>query len=211
MCWNEHVSLNTFLFSVGVIALVAYNQYNTPYKVTVFTPPYLFAFSFVSMQLIECLLWRNLKFPYWNTVFSMLGLALLFVQPITAMWPIKNPQHRWRSILLYMALFVGLTAYYLATGQLTFTTTQTPYGHLAWHWSNLLKQPLLWAVWLFFFFMGLVWADCPRCAITGFVLLLVSAIGYLRDGSFQSLWCWMANIVSLGAAIQLLILLPMKR
>jgi len=33
MCWNEHVSMNTFLFSSFVLGLVLYNNLYTPYKI----------------------------------------------------------------------------------------------------------------------------------------------------------------------------------
>lgn len=33
MCWNEHVSLNTFLFSSFVLALIVYNNSYTKYKI----------------------------------------------------------------------------------------------------------------------------------------------------------------------------------
>ena len=55
MCWNEHVSLNTFLFSSFVLLLIIYNNLFTKYKIQELnnTFVYLFIASFVVMQLIE--------------------------------------------------------------------------------------------------------------------------------------------------------------
>ena len=55
MCWNEHVSLNTFLFSSFVLLLIIYNNLFTKYKIQELnnTFVYLFITSFVVMQLIE--------------------------------------------------------------------------------------------------------------------------------------------------------------
>ena len=36
MCWNEHVSLNTFIFSIFVLLLIAYNNKYTQYKIEMF-------------------------------------------------------------------------------------------------------------------------------------------------------------------------------
>ena len=33
MCWNQHVSLNTFIFSMFVLLLIAYNNEYTQYKI----------------------------------------------------------------------------------------------------------------------------------------------------------------------------------
>ena len=53
MCWNESVSLNTFLFSSFVLLLVMYNNYYTKYKITELDNVwiYLFLASFIFMQL----------------------------------------------------------------------------------------------------------------------------------------------------------------
>ena len=53
MCWNESVSLNTFLFSSFVLLLIIYNNYYTKYKIPELNNVwiYLFLASFISMQL----------------------------------------------------------------------------------------------------------------------------------------------------------------
>ena len=41
MCWNEHVSLNTFLFSSFVLLLIIYNNYYTKYKIKELHSPWI--------------------------------------------------------------------------------------------------------------------------------------------------------------------------
>ena len=63
MCWNQYVSINTFIFSIFVLILIAFNNKYSPYKVKEFDSifVYIFFISFISMQLIEFFIWRNLE------------------------------------------------------------------------------------------------------------------------------------------------------
>ncbi len=66
MCWNQHVSLNTFLFSSFILILIIYNNKYTQYKIKELNNVwiYVFFFSFISMQLIEFFIWRNINNKY---------------------------------------------------------------------------------------------------------------------------------------------------
>ena len=63
MCWNEDVSLNTFLFSSFVLLLIIYNNLFTKYKIQELNNPfiYLLIASFVFIQLIEFFIWKNIN------------------------------------------------------------------------------------------------------------------------------------------------------
>ena len=63
MCWNQYVSLNTFIFSVFVLLLIAFNNKYSNYKLNEFKSIYVYFFimSFALMQFIEFILWRNLN------------------------------------------------------------------------------------------------------------------------------------------------------
>ena len=54
MCWNQYISLNTFIFSVFVLLLIAYNNEYTQYKTPFFSNKFVYFFfmSFISMKLI---------------------------------------------------------------------------------------------------------------------------------------------------------------
>ena len=54
MCWNETVSLNTFLFSFFAINFAYFNNVINGYE-------YLFYYSFISMQLLEYFAWKHLN------------------------------------------------------------------------------------------------------------------------------------------------------
>ena len=63
MCWNENISLNTFVFSTMVMVFIYYNNEMTQYKTDTFKNKYMFFFFFsiVLMQLIEYFCGKALK------------------------------------------------------------------------------------------------------------------------------------------------------
>ena len=70
MCWNENVSLNTFLFSGFILALIIYNNSFTKYKIQELNNKWVYFFiaSFVFMQLIEFFIWRNIDNKFSNII-----------------------------------------------------------------------------------------------------------------------------------------------
>ena len=77
MCWNEHVSLNTFLFSSFILLLIIYNNAYTKYKIEELNNIniYIFLASIIFIQLIEFFIWRNMNNKYYNNFFSILLLS----------------------------------------------------------------------------------------------------------------------------------------
>ena len=100
MCWNEHVSLNTFIFSIFVLLLIAYNNKYTQYKIEMFNNKFVYIFfaSFITMQLIEFFLWRNLNNPRLNNLFSIMGSLLLIIQPIASLLILKDDNLKYKLI-----------------------------------------------------------------------------------------------------------------
>ena len=92
MCWNQHVSLNTFIFSLFVLLLIAYNNAYTQYKMPEFNNIYVYLFflSFISIQLIEFFIWRNINDKSLNQFFSIAGMLLVTVQPIISLMMLKD-------------------------------------------------------------------------------------------------------------------------
>jgi hypothetical protein len=84
MCWNESISLNTFLFSGFVILLITYNNAFTKYKIESLNNIYLllFSISVVSIQLVEFFIWRNINNVYYNHLFSIVEASIIFIQPV---------------------------------------------------------------------------------------------------------------------------------
>jgi hypothetical protein len=135
MCWNQYVSINTFLFGIFVLILIAVNNKHSPYKVKEFDSifVYLFFVSFISMQLIEFFIWRNLKNKTMNKLFSILGAFLLLIQPVASLMMLKNNTLMWKMVATYsipsFAYFFYLLKYH------NFYTNVSNSGHLKWHWS----------------------------------------------------------------------------
>jgi hypothetical protein len=73
--WNEHVSLNTFLFGSFVLGLVIYNNLYTPYKIKEIHS--LAAYLFLASILLTQLPWRNLRFGIGFILMPFLGLSLI--------------------------------------------------------------------------------------------------------------------------------------
>jgi len=151
MCWNENVSLNTFLFSGFVLALIIYNNSFTKYKIHELNNKwvYLFIASFVFMQLIEFFIWRNINNKFYNNIFSIFAVLLLIIQPIASIMIITNIQLRNLLLISYLLLVIPFSIYKFSTNHIHSVVSEG--GHLIWNFFNI--PPILWIVWLFFFFL----------------------------------------------------------
>lgn len=212
MCWNQYVSLNTFTFSTIVLILIAYNNKYTPYKISelnnVFV--YIFFMSFITMQLIEFFLWRNLKNTDINQKLSIAGALLLMVQPIASLLMLKDDFTRKAMLTAYTIPAFAYFIYKVNT-QSNFNTTVTPTGHLRWNWLNQDKNKLLGLIWFFFLYISIfVEKQYYTAGIITLALLAVSYYSYRKEGSYGSLWCWSINSLMIYYAIKLLIVLPYK-
>jgi hypothetical protein len=213
MCWNEHVSLNTFLFSFGVLLLVMYNNAYTPYKIPCSAQMYLFLASFISMQLIEFFIWRNLHNAY-NHLFSLMALLLIAVQPLISLTLLPEPQLRTILLVSYVALVGGYIATHLNR---TAHCKVSKNGHLQWWFltnsngtmtaDELLRSTTFYG-WLFFLLFSFVynkrWLEVVLAALT----LGVSMYTYAKDKTISSMWCWMVNGYMVIMALYLLVWLP---
>lgn len=211
MCWNQYVSINTFVFSMFVLLLIALNNKYSPYKLKEFDSVfvYIFFISFISMQLIEFFIWRNLKDKTLNNMFSTLGAFLLIIQPIASLMLLKNNILRWKMIALYsipaFTYFIYLLNYY------NFYSEVSQNGHLKWHWSipnNKITFPFIF--YLYFLLFSVYVNKHYFLMMLALFLLLTSYYLYKRDDTVNSMWCWSVNALMLYFAIKLLILLPFK-
>jgi len=203
MCWNEHVSLNTFLFSFGVLLLVMYNNAYTPYKIHSFTTPmYFFTASFIFIQLIEFFIWRNLHNAY-NHLFSILCMLLIAAQPLISLSMVPDANLR----ALLMAAYAALTGGYVAS-HLTRNARceKSKNGHLRWLFFES-PAKISW-VWLFFFLFSFVYNRMWRLVVFIVLSAAVSVYTSSADKTITSTWCWMANGVMLLLAVYLLVWLP---
>ena len=95
MCWNEELSLKTFVITVIVLTIIVINNNFSVEKTTRFKE-YIgyFLLSIILMQLIEYFLWRNINNKLYNNLFSTLGVLLLVSQPIMSLNLIEDPIKR---------------------------------------------------------------------------------------------------------------------
>jgi len=206
MCWNEHVSLNTFLFSSFVLLLIIYNNLFTKYKIQELnnTFVYLFIASFVFMQLIEFFIWKNINNKFYNNIFSIIAILLLALQPIASIMILSNIQLRNILLFLYLLLTIPFLIYKFSTQQVYVIISKS--GHLQWKFFG--GNPIVWITWLFFFVFSLIYEKKWFGIIFAIVALIISYINYNNDHTVWSMWCWSVNSIMIYYAFYLLIYLP---
>jgi hypothetical protein len=189
MCWNASISLNTFLLGMFAIGLGVMNNVVPVTKA-------IFYMSFVSMQLIEYFIWTNLDNPMRNALWSKVGLGLIFIQPMAALltFGITSPM-TWMAIMAYV-VFVGIVNVIIKPLQtVDFSSVRAENGHLRWNW---LQYPLwVMAIWLFAMFIdNVIKREWLELGISLFIVFAVF-FTYLKSNTWGSLWCWVANFISI--------------
>jgi len=206
MCWNEHVSLNTFLFSMFVLFLIIYNNAFTQYKIKDLNNPwmYLFFASFIFMQLIECFIWRNINNKFYNNIFSTMAASLIIFQPIASLMLLSNVSLRNTLLSIYIVSGVPYFIYKVLTK--TMHSTVSKDGHLNWLFFN--QEPVIFIVWLFFFLFSLFYERKWPGFLFGFLSMCVFYYNYVKKHTFGSMWCWFVNSIMIYYAFYLLLYLP---
>ena len=206
MCWNEHVSLNTFLFSSFVLLLILYNNIYTPYKIPIFDGvwKYIFFISFISMQLIEFFIWRNINNNFYNHIFSTIAALLIFIQPIISLMLLPNILLRNTLLIIYLLLFIPYFTYkFIGNNMKSRVSTK---GHLEWLFFD--TNMLLFFGWLFFFLFSFFYRREFGVIMFGIVLFCLSCYNYYKDKTIGSMWCWVVNSIMIYYAVYLLLYLP---
>jgi len=206
MCWNENVSLNTFLFSGFILALIIYNNAFTKYKIQELNDKwvYLFFASFIFMQLIEFFIWRNINNKFYNNLFSIIATLLLLAQPLVSIMILKNVELRNSLIYSYLSIIIPFSIYKFSTNHVYSTVSKG--GHLIWNFFDIPR--VTWIVWLFFFLFSFAYEKNWFAIIFSLVTLLITFINYKNENTIGSMWCWAVNSIMIYYAIYLLIYLP---
>ena len=212
MCWNQYISINTFVFGVFVLLLVAFNNKYSNYKIEFFNNiyAYLFVLSVISMQFIEFILWRNLKNISINRLFSTFGLLLLTIQPFFSLLMINN-NIRLRNTLL--AIYTIPTILYLIYNiSNTNIHTVSKSGHLYWDWqnsyfSNNFSIPIVLLYYLFFVFYSFIY-NKQYVMLIYLLLFIVLKYYYYKDKTASSLWCFYLNTIMLYFLFEILLRKP---
>ena len=206
MCWNEDVSLNTFIFSFFMLLLIAYNNTYTKYKIKELNNPfaYIFIFSIISIQLLEYFLWKNLGNKDINHMLSLVGTFIIYVQPIAALFLLKDTMMRNRLIFIYL-LTLPFLLYQM--NQIQVLSVVSKAGHLQWNWPNMGFVAFMYIIFLFY---PLIVEKMYAIAGATAGLLMLSIYSYGKDNTYKSFWCWYANIFMIAYAFKLLVYLPHK-
>lgn len=187
MCWNSTISLNTFLFSSFVALLALYNE------ILIF-PKYIFAMSFISIQLIEFVLWKNINNISINILFSKIALILVLLQPVFSILTIQTQKNLIIPLIVLYSIFIILLFYYKPWSTINFRSIPALSGHLSWKWLDY--KLIIVLIWLLF--LTLTFAIDKEWIKYIFILILftISYILYHSDLTWGSLWCWIANILA---------------
>ena len=180
MCWNQSVSLNTFLFGLFAVSLGLYNKVIKPLDA-------LGAMSFISMQLLEFFAWRNLGNKETISFLSKIGLGLILSQPLLVhLGRIKNN-------IIPLAYIVGVLVFF-TSHTTTFSMQKAANGHLAWTWLS--TPPVFIGAWLMFFLLPFLYTKEYLFFLVLTFTVLISLYTYYKDNTWGSMWCWIANIYS---------------
>ena len=206
MCWNQEVSLNTFLFSTFVLGLIIYNNTYTQYKIQEINNiwVYLFFFAFILMQLFEFFIWRNIDNKYYNSFFSKGATLLITSQPIFSLMILSNIPLRNILLGVYLLLAIPFIIYKFFTKDIHSEVSKS--GHLRWIFFE--TTPIHWIIYLFFLLFTFFYNKTILGLFFAFITLSFSFYNYLQDRTIGSMWCWIINIVMVYYAIYLLIYLP---
>ena len=213
MCWNADISLNTFLFSCLALGFVYYTNTYTKYKTPLFDNPlaYLAFMSFVSMQLVEYFLWRNLKNREWNRAFSLIGQLLLYSQPILFISLTTNETIKtyfWYVYAVYTSIYVLIYSYFGSIYPYTIVKN----GHLAWniHEKMAMGSYKIHHILVLIFITVITYSlyQIGEYLFLGFVWVFLLASMYYSFPTWYSMWCWVLNVYMLWLVFRILIVLP---
>jgi len=213
MCWNEHVSLNTFLFATFSLGMIYYNNEYTPYKIPeIHGWGYIFLFSFIIMQLNEYFLWKSIqnKDIDHNRVFSITGLAIILFQPFAAIQTLPKIYEGYKY-LLSIWYVVGILLLYIYKGiqnTVSFKTTIGKNKTLYWNWLDF--ENSYESIWFYILYtIGLITIIIPLPIVFFIGVFLFILVG-IKTFPMGSLWCLLVNTILLFYLLQILIYLPTR-
>lgn len=189
MCWSASVSLNTFLLGLFAVSLGLLNNITTPLYA-------VFLMSFISIQLVEYFAWKNLSNPLTIRLVSIVGLSLIILQPFASLINITtNP--KWRVILLSAyTLFILMTFLWIKPlMSIEFKMSRADNGHLRWHWLEGFPIYVI-VLWCAFFLVRNIFEKEYIAIVVQVIVISVIYMTYVSSGTWGSLWCWIANVVS---------------
>lgn len=214
MCWNENISLNTFVAGTAILLFIWYNNTYTQYKLSEFKNIwfYFLIFSFTSMQLVEFFLWKSIrtKNNAMNRLFSIFAWILgRVIQPLflILLIPKKYDILKKGVFLFYFSVLTIVSLYKNTYNPVSFKSNIDKNGHLYWTWADLVHyEQTLFLLYVFLLFV-LIFTS-PLYIYFIVCLLFLSASYLIYQNTFGSMWCWISNSFLLFFLIKILIVLP---
>ncbi len=191
MCWNSTVSLNTFLFSLFGALFAYFNNVINKFEL-------LYFISFILIQLVEYFTWINLDNKKTNRLLSQIGLFLIIIQIplfILSSNEIKN-KYKLLMITLYALISIFIISYFT----IDYSMNKAPNGHLAWNWLNF--PTIISFIWLAFLFIVIFYQKKYLKFIIYFIVVFGIYYTYYKSKTWGSLFCWIANILSLKLILE---------
>ena len=212
MCWNENVSLNTFIFTSCVLIFIWYNNSYTQYKITDFDSwkVYMVYLSFTSMQLIEYFLWKSIKQHnvYNNKLFSIIGWIIIrIIQPLFLLLLLPNKYSfvKYLLFIIYSILLIAVSIYKYFYNPVNFTTVIGKNGHLSWNWIKLYNFEYIIG-YLYLFIFTLLFIKFPIITLLFFIVCIYCYFNY--NTTWGSMWCLICNLILMYYLCKILFILP---
>ena len=186
MCWNASVSLNTYIFGLFASSFAYYNG-------TTDLLCFLLFQSFTIMQLIEYFIWSKI---FSNRLLSQIALFAILCQPVLNILKIQKMPKLIPYLLVAYFIFI-IIVYTIITplNTLEFSSVPSKNGHLAWKWFTW----NIYIIVIWFAFLSARWVIDEMYLILVFVsiALIISIILYKETQTWGSMWCWLANAISI--------------
>jgi len=184
MCYNASVSLNTFLFGVGVAIIAYYTKIIPNFAI-------LILLSFSSMQLLEFFTWTYYNNPRINKFLSIIGLFIIFIQVLLLNYYYPDPKTS-KFLLSLMFLFI-LLFIIIQLPYVNFTMKKGKNKHLVWYWLDL---PIIWIIiGLSFYLIPVFLTKNLLMIITVVIILCISLYFYWKYKTWGTMWCYFSNIL----------------
>jgi len=211
MCWNQHISLNTFLFSCFALLFIYVTNRFTKYKSKNFENPlvFLYLLEIAVIQLIEFFLWRNLKNKSMNELLSKIASFIVTIQPFTVMLMISNSTIKYSLLFVYVLFILFYLEYKRLYNPIQFHTSVGKNGHLSWEWMNFTGYENIFYVFhLLLHILALLLINNSVLSLFIIISLIISMITNFKYNTFGTIWCWTTNFLLLYFIIDILIIQP---
>jgi hypothetical protein len=187
MCWNASVSLNTYIFGLFASLFSYYNGVGNILSVILYQ-------SFIIIQLIEYFIWTK---TFSNKLLSQIALFVILCQPIFNIIKIETyPKAIPYLLAAYLIFIIILYTLIIPIDTINFSTVSSKNGHLSWKWLNW----NIYIIFIWYTFLSTRWIidKMYTIFIVISVLLIITLILYKETNTFGSMWCWVANVLSIN-------------